>query len=201
MKRLIRRMLYLLAFAFLFAAVGLPIACHFSSDWNDQGHEIGNWEIGAAVSHGQIGLWWTHFWTHIIRGPKLAGGDWAASNKIIRSWFKHNPPLIDWYNRLILLRIGPFPRVSTNECDLGGTSVQIGAAIWLVEVLLLLVALSALLWARRLRHRPEVIGPPRCLACGYDLRATPESCPECGTLSQPVSPSVGPASQKKVAPR
>ncbi|HEY7118309.1 MAG TPA: hypothetical protein VH475_17100 [Tepidisphaeraceae bacterium] len=48
-------------------------------------------------------------------------------------------------------------------------------------VLILTIALPAVrLWKRSRRPRPGT-----CARCGYDLRATPERCPECGQVRCP----------------
>jgi hypothetical protein len=39
------------------------------------------------------------------------------------------------------------------------------------------IALALVLLARKLGNKPA---PGHCSHCGYDLRATPEKCPECG---------------------
>jgi len=61
---------------------------------------------------------------------------------------------------------------------------------WIISVPywspVLLAALLPALWFYKWRHRPR---PGRCLACGYDLRASSDRCPECGT------PIVAPADE------
>ncbi len=46
------------------------------------------------------------------------------------------------------------------------------------------LALPAAAGLRRHRRRRRTPSPPVCDVCGYDLRATPERCPECGTVRE-----------------
>jgi hypothetical protein len=56
------------------------------------------------------------------------------------------------------------------------------APVWPLLVSLILVALWVMLVVRQ-RQAPR--GGRRCLQCGYDLRATPHRCPECGSVPPP----------------
>jgi hypothetical protein len=61
-------------------------------------------------------------------------------------------------------------------------SLAIGTPHWLPVVLLAGLPLIRLI--RRQRRRLRL--PGHCRICGYDLRATPERCPECGPIPAKV---------------
>jgi hypothetical protein len=59
----------------------------------------------------------------------------------------------------------------------GFNGIEVGVSHWLLALLLLLAPALRVNRIRKFR-RGRRLG--LCPACGYDLRATPDRCPECG---------------------
>ena len=74
----------------------------------------------------------------------------------------------------------------------GATDLAGGGRWWIVWVPQWLPVGLLCIWpATRLRvllRRRRWRRNGQCIECGYDLRATPERCPECGTVRRPVRP-------------
>lgn len=63
----------------------------------------------------------------------------------------------------------------------------IGFPYWMIVIATApLPGMRAAHWMRRRRRASRGL----CLACGYDLRMTPERCPECGVAAQVATPTV-----------
>jgi hypothetical protein len=65
----------------------------------------------------------------------------------------------------------------------GGGSYAPFIAISIPCAYVLAVTLVPLWWYRRWRRRQLRSARNRCVSCGYDLRVSPERCPECGTIA------------------
>lgn len=55
--------------------------------------------------------------------------------------------------------------------------IRFGVSHWLLAIVFLVLPILSL---NRFRKARRTRGLGRCRRCGYDLRATPERCPECG---------------------
>jgi hypothetical protein len=69
------------------------------------------------------------------------------------------------------------------------TTIPYRNVFWLSAIGLIPAVLSASNWVH-LRRLPRV---SLCLQCGYDLRASPDRCPECGTTPAAAAAAAGPA--------
>jgi hypothetical protein len=77
----------------------------------------------------------------------------------------------------------------TIEFFQNGRSVIAGTGVWFLEFPAwmptvagsLLPMCVSLVWVTRHRRQRSRRASGRCIACGYDCRATAERCPECGT--------------------
>ena len=64
-----------------------------------------------------------------------------------------------------------------------GTTSTLGLVIpyWAIALLAAPLPIRGLIRLRRWRRTRRRTRAGHCIACGYDLRATPDRCPECGT--------------------
>jgi hypothetical protein len=65
----------------------------------------------------------------------------------------------------------------------GSTGRRIRVPDWFAMLLALSLSFPWLISRRRTAKARRLAESNACPACGYDLRATPERCPECGRVT------------------
>jgi hypothetical protein len=89
--------------------------------------------------------------------------------------WSHGEPWSSWHWREMLL--GDYQ----HDVQLGTDSVSIEVPYWLFIVLSAILPARWLIIRRRWQRRQRA---GLCRRCGYDLRATPDRCPECGNIPE-----------------
>jgi hypothetical protein len=108
----------------------------------------------------------------------------AAPQRLAGGWYWHQ-----YDNTPIRYAGGPYANrwgfglISTEAADVRERGIVLPG--WLAAVFFAL--LPAIRLASIIRRRRR-IGEGHCKRCGYDLRATPERCPECGAAA-PAKPA------------
>jgi len=105
----------------------------------------------------------------------LAEQGWSYSSTGAFNWSMHSAPWWATYRTQTL----PFTAESDDANPKSSEAWSIGARFWLLGLFAGMLPAGWLI----LRIRRKNIRRGFCAKCGYDLRATPEQCPECGTVS------------------
>ena len=163
-RRPISRFFWFASLALCVATAALWARSYFAEDAVDWGTRSGR--AGVFSTHGRLGF--GHVIVPAAAMTRIPHGlqyraDPSGSQELKPSWSS-------WTGMQ-----------ATYVAQRGFTASDLRLPYWMLMV----AAIAAALWLRRTSRRPT---PGYCPACGYDLRATHERCPECGhpgTLRSP----------------
>jgi hypothetical protein len=143
-----------------------------SCSWNGRAHYG-----GLSVMDGVVRLSYApRASTSEAQGFSHESFDWRSQIRGfgVRSWEELRG---SWYGRL---GFGYDPNARLDNT--GGRMVRVYFPFWaLTLVSLIAPTMAAIGYCRSRRRRRQGM----CPRCGYDLRATPERCPECGAVPKP----------------
>jgi len=154
---------------------------------NDAGYSLSTFPGGAEVTAtGGLSGAWFGIWKS---GWHVSSYDWgtprfhfAMSNRSLNlgfglaTWTNPSHYLLGFGHELITLSTSFSPKTLTTH-----SMTRLAVPFWF---LMLLAASPGLLWLNRWRRHRVRRRQQRCVQCGYDLRASPDRCPECGLVAK-----------------
>jgi hypothetical protein len=141
--------------------------------WNTELGYLGERNsLVAEEWHGKVGFYWMR-WSATDNVQRQTGFSFRLSG------------IPDHY----LVASGPLASIGfgsqANRTLINGITYDESLVVVPYYSLLLPTLVMPSLWFWR-RLRTTHFGPMQCRGCGYDLRATPDRCPECGAAVGPV---------------
>jgi len=140
--------------------------------WISYGTPNSYWEACSSAGHLRFARatgfshsvgWQGHLWSRDSSMPRFSRGSTPESHSLLGFAIASGG-----------FRAGRFPSVRYASFDI---------AYWgLLLILSLMPATTFIATAMRLRGLTRRLSQIQCAACGYDLRATQDRCPECGTV-------------------
>jgi hypothetical protein len=118
---------------------------------------VRGYDVNADESGGRPRLWLDH-----ARDDGIE--DWSYARKL---------KVFDWP-----IQFGIYRRAIPKDVD-DSLSISLTVSHWLLALMLLAVPA---LWMNRFRRERRARRVGLCKKCGYDLRETPQRCPECGLV-------------------
>jgi hypothetical protein len=144
-------------------------------------HLVGRWSCRFTGSiAGNVSIGFLHDLATPNVGPQFAPG--RRYTPRLLAWYDALPPGFSWRVHGFCVEDQPYFEIdASNHMVL--VAKQMGFAIpywvaWAMWIPLFFPAARL----RRQRILRDRIGKGLCVECGYDLRATPDRCPECGTV-------------------
>jgi hypothetical protein len=138
-------------------------------------HEYGQGWVHSGRGRTALILWSFKIDDGLVRQmeARAAKGDfsgrWLRSNLLL-TW----PERQHWWERIVFVQVKKNVRSGWGV----GSGVMVIVPYW---VLVLVSAIGPGVWGIKWWERRRRFGEGRCQKCGYDVRASPERCPECGT--------------------
>lgn len=167
----------------LLALLAATLCLWVLSYWRGYTYEFRDWQRarledrrwGLQSGRGSI-TYWRHWYSWaelnpeapLLQEPDVHESGWIR-DPVPRSFFDGSNARPTWIGRFGFDMTRS--RSKTYEFD------RVVLPYWFIAVCLGIWPLVGI--ARRLRHHTR---PGTCAKCGYDLRATPNRCPECGTV-------------------